>query len=154
MAEKSFITFYPGHDVLKLFTAVINFFYIRNKLEYLSLASFPALSKVCVKAGAYPSEALFTFWALARLLGLPTNIRQGWKDLPGTNTLAYMPAVSEKKIFDIGTCANVVKLYTTVSYKFWNKLECSSLASLSRMVQCLWVRQKPIQVKHLSGDPL
>jgi hypothetical protein len=26
---------------------------------------------------------------LGRLLGLPTNIRLGWKSLPGTNTLAY-----------------------------------------------------------------
>ncbi len=23
------------------------------------------------------------------LLALPTNVRQGWKSLPGTNTLAY-----------------------------------------------------------------
>jgi hypothetical protein len=31
-------------------------------------------------------------WAGAYLSGapaLPTNIRQGWKGLPGTNTLAY-----------------------------------------------------------------
>ncbi len=35
-----------------------------------------------------------------------------------------------------------------------NKLECSSLASLSRIVWCLWVSQEPTQVKHLSGAPL
>ncbi len=35
------------------------------------------------KAGAYPSEAPF------RLLASPTNIRLGWKGMPGTNTLAY-----------------------------------------------------------------
>jgi hypothetical protein len=26
---------------------------------------------------------------LGRLLALPKTIRQGWKDMPGTNTLAY-----------------------------------------------------------------
>ncbi len=36
-----------------------------------------------VKAVAYPSEAPF------RYLASPTNIRLGWKGLPGTNTLAY-----------------------------------------------------------------
>jgi hypothetical protein len=35
------------------------------------------------KAGAYPSEAPFRF------LAFPTNIRPGWKSLPGKNTLAY-----------------------------------------------------------------
>jgi hypothetical protein len=35
------------------------------------------------KAGAYPREEHL------ELLDLPTNIRQGWKDLPGTNALAY-----------------------------------------------------------------
>jgi hypothetical protein len=27
--------------------------------------------------------------SLGRLLALPTNIRLGWKDFPGTDTLAY-----------------------------------------------------------------
>jgi hypothetical protein len=34
---------------------------------------------------------------------------------------------------------------------FRNKLECCLLASLSRIVQCLRVRQETTQVKHLSG---
>jgi hypothetical protein len=37
---------------------------------------------------------------------------------------------------------------------FYKKLKCFSLASLSRIVQCLQVRQEPTKVKHLSGAPL
>ncbi len=37
------------------------------------------------KARAYPSEADFRYPTLT----LPTNIRLGWKDVSGTNTLAY-----------------------------------------------------------------
>ncbi len=40
------------------------------------------------EAGAYLSEALSSDPLLDRLLGLPTNIRLGWKGLPGTNTIA------------------------------------------------------------------
>jgi hypothetical protein len=40
------------------------------------------------KGGAYPNKASFRL-LLARLLALPTNIRLGWKGLPGTNALAY-----------------------------------------------------------------
>jgi hypothetical protein len=36
------------------------------------------------KARAYQSEVL-----LGRLLALLTNIRLGWRDIPGTNTPAY-----------------------------------------------------------------
>jgi hypothetical protein len=51
------------------------------------------------KAGAYPNEALYRlgFWAL------PTNIRLGWKGLPGT--LAYYENSSltaVKKFYNIG----------------------------------------------------
>jgi len=41
------------------------------------------------KAGAYLSESPFKTPLYGRLLALPTNTRQGWKGLPGTNTLAY-----------------------------------------------------------------
>jgi hypothetical protein len=41
------------------------------------------------EAGAYPSEAPFRCSTLGSLLALPTNIRLGWKGLPGTNALAY-----------------------------------------------------------------
>ncbi len=37
------------------------------------------------KVRAYLSDAPL----LGMLLALPTNIRPGWKNLPGTNTLAY-----------------------------------------------------------------
>ncbi len=36
------------------------------------------------KAGTYLSREIFTI-----LQDLPANIRQDWKSLPGTNTLAY-----------------------------------------------------------------
>jgi hypothetical protein len=39
------------------------------------------------KAGAYPSD-LSGAPLLGRFQALPTNIRLGWKSLPGTNTLA------------------------------------------------------------------
>jgi hypothetical protein len=41
------------------------------------------------KTGAYLSEASFRFLTLDMLLALPTNIRLGWKILPGTNTPSY-----------------------------------------------------------------
>jgi hypothetical protein len=50
--------------------------------------------------------------------------------------------------------ANVIKLFTDVSYNFFDKIECLLLASLSRIVYCLQVRQEPMQVKHTSGAPL
>ena len=41
------------------------------------------------KAGAYPSEQPFRCSTLGSAPALPANIRQGWKGLLGTNTLAY-----------------------------------------------------------------
>jgi len=41
------------------------------------------------KAGAYPSEHLSGAPLYGRPLALPTNIRLGWKSLPGPNTLTY-----------------------------------------------------------------
>jgi hypothetical protein len=41
------------------------------------------------KARAYLIEAISAAPLLVRLLALPTNIRQGWKGLPGKNALAY-----------------------------------------------------------------
>ena len=53
------------------------------------------------------------------------------------------------KVLSFG--ANVIKLFTTVSYNFCNKLEQSSL---SRILWCLQVRQEPTQVKQISDSPL
>ncbi len=50
--------------------------------------------------------------------------------------------------------ANVIKSFYNVSYIFCNKLECSSLTSLSRIVQYYQVRQEPTQVKNLLEAPL
>jgi len=41
------------------------------------------------KAGAYPIEAPLSVPLEGRLLASATNIRLGWRGLPGTNTLAY-----------------------------------------------------------------
>jgi hypothetical protein len=43
-----------------------------------------------VRPGAYSrGEHIKGSSLKGRLLALPTNIRLGWKGLPGTNTLAY-----------------------------------------------------------------
>jgi hypothetical protein len=49
------------------------------------------------KVGAYPSKAHF------RILALSTNIRLGWRGLPGTNTLAYYdnPQITAVKSFTV-----------------------------------------------------
>jgi len=49
--------------------------------------------------------------------------------------------------------ANVIKLFTAVSYEFGDKL-VFSLESISSIGKCVHVRQEPTQVKHLSGAPL
>jgi hypothetical protein len=56
-----------------------------------------------------------------RLLALPTNIRLGWKGLPGTNALAYfenseLTAVRSFKTLAPGACT--IKLITDVIYGF------------------------------------
>jgi hypothetical protein len=58
------------------------------------------------KAGTYLSEAPFRCPTLGRLLALTANIRQGWKELPGTNALAdyekaLLTAVKSKKFYNI-----------------------------------------------------
>ncbi len=58
-----------------------------------------------------------------RLVTLPTNIRLGWKDLPGTSTLAYyeLSQITVIKSFKtLGPGANVMKLFTAVIYKYYS----------------------------------
>jgi len=40
-------------------------------------------------AGAYPPKAPFRCSTLGKAPALPSNVRLGWKNLPGTNALAY-----------------------------------------------------------------
>ncbi len=66
-----------------------NFLFVTSnspyKLECLSLASLPKPSpKFPKKVAAYLSDAPF----MGKLLGIPANIRLGWKGLPRTDTLA------------------------------------------------------------------
>jgi hypothetical protein len=42
------------------------------------------------KARAYHSEAAFRYALLGKLQALVADIKQGWKDLPGINTLVYL----------------------------------------------------------------
>ncbi len=65
-----------------------------------------------------------------RLLILPTNIRLGWKALPGTNTVAYHEHLSTTAIISfkiLGPGADVVKLFCQQITVFPDKLECLSL---------------------------
>ncbi len=71
------------------------------------------------KAGAYPIETPFRALIQGRLLALPTNNKLGWKCLPGTNALAYYEYLTAVISFMIqAKGANVVKLFTSVSYDF------------------------------------
>jgi len=56
--------------------------------ECLSLTSLSSLMFV-IKTGAYPSGTLKEAPEFDGLLALPTNIRLGWKGLPGANTSTY-----------------------------------------------------------------
>jgi hypothetical protein len=50
---------------------------------------------------------------------------------------------------------NVIKPFTAVSYKFINKIGCLHLASLCKLVYCLWERPGAYpRVEHLKGVSL
>jgi len=58
---------------------------------------------------------------LVKLLALHTNIRLGSKGLPGKNVPAYYDHSSitaVKGFIKLGPVANVIKLFTAVSYDF------------------------------------
>jgi hypothetical protein len=54
----------------------------------------------------------------------------------GKNALAYLSEalVMTKKVLTLGPGACIIKLITAVIYGFCNKLDCLSLASLSKPV--------------------
>ena len=58
------------------------------------------------EAGAFRVKPLSGAPLKGRPLSLPTNIRQGWRGLPGTNALAY----SEKKFIALATELNLTLL--------------------------------------------
>jgi len=77
---------------------------------------------------------------------LPTNIRLVWKDLFGTNTLAYLASDMEKSLEDRLLKAEVerrdnseisglmfARLFSVVIKECRNKLECLSLAGFSSL---------------------
>jgi hypothetical protein len=56
-----------------------------------------------------------------RLVALLTNVRQGWKSLQETNTLAYYenPKIADlKSLLTLVVGVNVIKLFTGVIYEF------------------------------------
>jgi hypothetical protein len=56
-----------------------------------------------------------------------------------------------KSYIILGPGANVIRLFTAVSYDFFNnKLECLLLTSLYTLVHCLWASLVSL---HLSGAP-
>jgi hypothetical protein len=57
--------------------------------------------------------------SLGQALILTTNIRLGWKGLPGINTLAYLTgaSVAKKQVFEIlKPGPNFIKLSTEIMY--------------------------------------
>jgi len=58
---------------------------------------------------------------LGKLLVLPANVRLDWKIIASTNALAYLAASSatkEKRFITLTPGANVIKLFTALSYAF------------------------------------
>jgi hypothetical protein len=74
-----------GVCIIKLFTTVICGFLYKARVFVPGKPLQPRLMFVG-NARAYLSEAPFRCFTLG---ALPTNIRLGWKGLPGTSTLAY-----------------------------------------------------------------
>ncbi len=81
----------PGHNVIILFTSVIfEYSNISNKLECLFLTSLSRLLYCLWRGpGVYHWVEHMKGSSIVQVFALPTNIRLGWKGLPGTNTLAY-----------------------------------------------------------------
>ncbi len=66
------------------------------------------------KVGAYPTETPFRCSVLGLALALPTNIRLGWKGLPGTNALDYyerLQLTAVKSLITLATDDNLIKLF-------------------------------------------
>ncbi len=73
---------------------------------------------------------------LGRLLASPTNIRLGWKGLPGTYALAYyknLYLTAVKSFIALAHGTNIINLFCPYITDFCNKLECLSMASLSSL---------------------
>jgi len=85
-----------GGKVIKLF-----FFSPKdrpNKLEYLSLGKlFQLVTMFVVKAKCLLKRKNLKDVTLMYTLPLLSNIRLGWKGLPGTNTLAFLASLSVMK---------------------------------------------------------
>ncbi len=84
-----------------------------NKLECLFLRGLPFQANLMFvsKAAAYPSEAFFRCSAV-------TNIRLGWKSLPGTNPIAYwahLNITNKIKSCEYGTRSRIHNHNTSIS---------------------------------------
>jgi hypothetical protein len=83
------------------------------------------------KADAYPRVELLKGASLGQAPALPANIRLGWKNLPGTNALAYYQnsqITAVKSLITLSPLVNVIKLGMAVIY------DCLSLIGFSTQV--------------------
>ncbi len=97
---KIIIGFAPGPSLIKLFCPYFTNFC--NKHECLSSANLSSLVK-CLGVRLEPTRVKHLSGSplQGRLLTFPTNIRIGWINLPGANTLAYYENlyITDKKSF-------------------------------------------------------
>jgi hypothetical protein len=63
--------------------------------------------------GDYPRVEHLKGASIIYALALSANIRHGWKNLPGTNTLAYY----ENPQITLVPGDNVIKLFTVISFR-------------------------------------
>ncbi len=122
---------------------------LQNNLECLSLKSvFEMMLYLLVK----PKRA----WAkhLTASNSKKAHI-PGWKNLPRTNTLAYLapPSVTKKKVMNIEhMCVCLVNIFSLPLAALQNHLECLSLKSVFEMMLYLLVKPKRAWVKHLTAS--
>ncbi len=70
---------------------------------------------------AYPRLEHLKGASLGYATAFPTNITLGWKGLPATNSLAYyenLEIMAVKSFIAQAPGANVIKLFTALSYDF------------------------------------
>ena len=107
-----------------------------NKLEGLYLENpFQSGLRIC---GQTQLEDLSDASFLGKLLVLPTNVRLDWKEIARykhSNLFGLVISNREKRFITLTPGANVIKLFTSVSYEnFRSKLKCLPLASLTSLV--------------------
>ncbi len=121
----------------------------QNNLECLSLSSvFEMVLYLLVK----PKRAWVKHLTASNS---KKALIQGWKNLPRTNTLAYLapPSVTKKSFMNIAyRCVCLIKLLSLSLEALQNNLECLSLKNVFEMMLYLLVKPKRAWVKHLTAS--